>query len=71
MRLGRGKFKNHKTQKRGRRAKNTPALEVDDTTPLQTAITMANVPVLNVDSSNKSACPEGWSEGSDGSDCEH
>ena len=71
MRLGRGKFKNHKTQKRGRRAKNTPALEVDDTTPLQTAITMANVPVLNVDSSNKSACPEGWIEGSDGSDCEH
>jgi hypothetical protein len=35
MRLGRGKFKNHKTQKRGRRAKNTPALEVDDTTPFR------------------------------------
>ena len=35
------------------------------------SITMANVPVLNVDSSNKSACPEGCIEGSDGSDCEH
>ena len=68
MRLGRGKFKNHTAQKSGRRAKNTPALEVDDATPLQTctAITMANVAVLNVDSSNKSACPEGWIEGSDG-----
>ena len=33
MRLGRGKFKNHTAQKRGRSAKNTPALEVDDSTP--------------------------------------
>ena len=71
MGLGRGTFKYHTAQKRGRRAKNTPALEVDDATPLQTAITMANVPVLNVDRSNKSACPEGWIESSDGSDCEH
>ena len=62
MRLSRGKFKNHTAQKRGQSAKNTPALEVDDATPLQTAITMANVAVLNVDSSNKSSCPEGWIE---------
>jgi hypothetical protein len=71
MRLGRGKFNNHMAQKRGRRAKNTPALQVDAPTPLHSAITNPNVPALLIDSSNKSECPEGWVEGSDGSDWEH
>ena len=48
MRLGRGKFKNHTAQKRRRRARNAPALEVDEPTPLEAAITVANVPILYI-----------------------
>ena len=68
MRLEHGKFKNHTAQKRGRRARNTPALEVDEPTPLEAAITVANVPILQINSTNNSECPEGWIAGSD---CEH
>ena len=68
MRLGHGKFKNHTAQKRGRRARNNPVQEVDELTPLEAEITVANVPFLQINSMNNSECPKGWIAWSD---CEH
>ena len=65
--MGRGKFKNNTKQKKGRRPYNTPALHKDPT-PMETAITEANVPTLVPTEDNYSEWPEGWLEGSDDSD---
>ena len=64
-RLGRGKFANHTNQRKGRKPTNTPALQLDPPNHAQSAITRANVPVLTVDASNRSECPDGWMNGSD------
>ena len=67
-RLGRGKFANHSIQKRGRRAKNAPALQLDTPACEVSVITMANVPELIFTASNVTEVPAGWKEGSDASE---
>ena len=70
-RLGRGKFANHTNRKRGRAGRNAPALTVDmDPTPMQVAITQANVPTSVVSMETKAQFPEWCVDGSDGSECE-
>jgi hypothetical protein len=69
-RLGRGKFANHTIQKRGRRATNTSALQLDTPACEAPVITMANVPELHFTALNRAEVPAGWMEGSDGSESE-
>lgn len=70
-RLGRGKFKNHTNQAKGKRRRNTPALQRDLPAPVQEApAVIANVPHLIINAANRNEVPAGWVDGSDVSESE-